>query len=708
MSFKLILFIIALFVCLPTSSLKDTTINTDIIAVYISVSSQIEFNLTWIDDVITRVEPIQHVYNVTHLVLTLHDCETLRARIITNNKCISTTLHDVPFNCEINKQIDEYLLLNIALDMLYNDKIYSHILSVLDLTLPKYSVLTVLPEKELILSENQTESILNRIYENIPLSFNTLIFVINESIHPHYKLYGSPGYEDTYTDGTGFNEALTANNIPVSERYISLQYNMLTNGIYTRVASYQKFDNSQDYLFKLLIHLFTNYFVSNDEYLEFKEEYSDNCIDTLLCTDYIRSQCEDDILNKFTVKQLEKVIWERETSLNDYLFENNELIVLTNTSVLEWSALETFTFENLPNIFTQEEYHDVKHTSSKLTFDPDLSVDKLKFNISLSYQKISLTRDELSHSFTHSSNAHYLFTKLSPSLLPYFSPREMLFQTYDDYLSGHQFLWISSSGLATHLHIDMDWNCFVQIRGRKRFTLFPPSQHELMYMYPRIHPMWHKSRIDLDHFSDMFSNFLLTSPVQVTLEPGDLLFIPGYTWHYVESLTPSISLSTWSHDYQLRAHMDAVYKYDHKFDLLHHKQGRIAALRLYIDMLINKMVGVGRTKQFLGRLISNRFHGLETLFTHELTSTLCDPYIIPTALHVIGYARLDTDIISQHFTELSPAARDILLVNYIEEISAGVVGTRYLYAFFTQCFASQTYHRTDMYRDIDIWKHVDN
>ena len=79
---------------------------------------------------------------------------------------------------------------------------------------------------------------------------------------------------------------------------------------------------------------------------------------------------------------------------------------------------------------------------------------------------------------------NYLFTKIDDSLLPYFSPNEMLFHTYEGWLSSQQFLWVSSSGLATHLHIDMDWNCFVQIRGKKRFTLFPPSQHGLMYMYP--------------------------------------------------------------------------------------------------------------------------------------------------------------------------------------------------------------------------------
>ena len=281
---------------------------------------------------------------------------------------------------------------------------------------------------------------------------------------------------------------MTVKNIPLTERYTSLQYNLLSSGVYTRIASIV--DISGNYLFNLFVHFFVNYFVSNDEFSNFEEIDSDICFDTLLCDTYTRSECEDDVINRVTAKQLEKVIWGREEPFSDYLHQSNEVKVLKNTSVLEWTALEEFTFENLTNIFTQEEYRDVKRTNSKLTFDPDLSSGKLEFNITLPYKKITLTKDRLSQSFTQDvEHSHYLFTKLSPSLLPYFTPGDMLFHTYEDFVSSQQFLWISSPGLATHLHIDMDWNCFVQVRGKKRFTLFPPTQHELMYMYPRVHPM---------------------------------------------------------------------------------------------------------------------------------------------------------------------------------------------------------------------------
>lgn len=32
----------------------------------------------------------------------------------------------------------------------------------------------------------------------------------------------------------------------------------------------------------------------------------------------------------------------------------------------------------------------------------------------------------------------------------------------------------------------------------KKFVLFPPWEWENLYMYPRIHPSWHKSQLSFD------------------------------------------------------------------------------------------------------------------------------------------------------------------------------------------------------------------
>ena len=71
-----------------------------------------------------------------------------------------------------------------------------------------------------------------------------------------------------------------------------------------------------------------------------------------------------------------------------------------------------------------------------------------------------------------------------------------------------------------------------------------------------------------------FPNFAKSRALQVVVEPGDVLYVPPYTWHYVETLSPSVSLSTWSHDYDLYDHMNAIYRHDHKFDLIKDPRGR--------------------------------------------------------------------------------------------------------------------------------------
>lgn len=39
----------------------------------------------------------------------------------------------------------------------------------------------------------------------------------------------------------------------------------------------------------------------------------------------------------------------------------------------------------------------------------------------------------------------------------------------------------------------------------------------------------------------------LNNKLQITLEPGDLLYVPRHWWHYVESIEedPTVSINTW-------------------------------------------------------------------------------------------------------------------------------------------------------------------
>jgi ribosomal protein L16 Arg81 hydroxylase len=56
-------------------------------------------------------------------------------------------------------------------------------------------------------------------------------------------------------------------------------------------------------------------------------------------------------------------------------------------------------------------------------------------------------------------------------------------------------------------------------------------------------------------------------------ETGDVLYIPPYVWHHVASVDTSVSVTSLSHDRVLRNHLESVYRFDHKFDILTNSSG---------------------------------------------------------------------------------------------------------------------------------------
>ncbi|KYO18188.1 HSPB1-associated protein 1 isoform B [Alligator mississippiensis] len=110
-------------------------------------------------------------------------------------------------------------------------------------------------------------------------------------------------------------------------------------------------------------------------------------------------------------------------------------------------------------------------------------------------------------------------------------------------------LWIGSVGANTPCHLDSyGCNLVLQVQGRKRWHLFPPS--DACFLYP--------TRIPYEE-SSVFSKVSVVNPDLkrfplfkkakahvVTLSPGQVLFVPQHWWHYVESIDPiTISINSW-------------------------------------------------------------------------------------------------------------------------------------------------------------------
>lgn len=114
----------------------------------------------------------------------------------------------------------------------------------------------------------------------------------------------------------------------------------------------------------------------------------------------------------------------------------------------------------------------------------------------------------------------------------------------DGYLDAEQtaqrmFLWIGPKGIITPLHHDLTHNLFVQIYGKKRFRLIPALQVPFMYNHRHVF-----CRVDLlDPKPQTYPQFSRATPIDITLEAGDFLYIPPGWWHHVMGETTSISLS---------------------------------------------------------------------------------------------------------------------------------------------------------------------
>lgn len=106
-------------------------------------------------------------------------------------------------------------------------------------------------------------------------------------------------------------------------------------------------------------------------------------------------------------------------------------------------------------------------------------------------------------------------------------------------------LWFGPEGTVSPLHHDPKNNLLAQVFGEKYIQLYEKSQTPFLYAYEE-RLLENTSQVDVeDPDTEKFPLFEKAEYTECVLRPGEMLFIPPKCWHFVRSLSPSLSISFW-------------------------------------------------------------------------------------------------------------------------------------------------------------------
>jgi hypothetical protein len=122
----------------------------------------------------------------------------------------------------------------------------------------------------------------------------------------------------------------------------------------------------------------------------------------------------------------------------------------------------------------------------------------------------------------------------------------------EDFMKGfvkkYPMLFTGGQGSITHMHFDIDMSHILhtQFGGKKRVLMFPYTEQHKLYRKPwEVLSMADFSNYYVDGKIDYekFPALKLAEGIDLTLEPGDTLFMPAGYWHHMEYLESGFAMS---------------------------------------------------------------------------------------------------------------------------------------------------------------------
>jgi hypothetical protein len=237
---------------------------------------------------------------------------------------------------------------------------------------------------------------------------------------------------------------------------------------------------------------------------------------------------------------VERIKWPGLDVLLDRYWATGAPVVIEGL-VSEWPAMKRWSLASLAERFGDVE---VAITDGR-SADPDYDMNHERHtrNVTLRDLVERISREPESNDFYMVANNRNVFGPLSALLEDVVWPDGLVRKspveggTCEAVPSSA--IWIGPGGTVTPLHHDTSNILFCQVVGRKRFKLIAPLEIAVLdgarAMYAAVDP----DAPDLERFP-WWPDVLVR---EVTLEPGEALFLPVGVWHHVRSLEPSVSLA---------------------------------------------------------------------------------------------------------------------------------------------------------------------
>eukprot|EP00041_Stephanoeca_diplocostata_P015120 m.286605 g.286605 ORF g.286605 m.286605 type:complete len:532 (+) comp19933_c0_seq8:183-1778(+) len=275
-------------------------------------------------------------------------------------------------------------------------------------------------------------------------------------------------------------------------------------------------------------------------------------------------------------------------------------VLLKKSLLHRWSAFTKWTPDFLEHVFPSVQVYEQNKTSEFITFHDGKPLERF------------LTNEKWSDfNGLHNFSSKAVLSNSGPPWL-YFSSN--LLHLREDYPYGSGVtndvdplyplvvndsglqanLWMGSKGIETFMHLDASFNFFAQLHGRKRFTLVPP--HVPMYPWSCLHPHIHHAQVpwkqhhNRSALQSKFPDFAASHPSAVVVDVGrgDLLYVPPYWWHHVETLeSPSVAVNVWT-DAPAYLRIHEVYEHPVPLNADDTDAARIVSVVRFLTMLVSR------------------------------------------------------------------------------------------------------------------------